>query len=81
MVDRTIISMINKNEPFIANDGLLDITTRQNITKNINERFFAYTNYRGEQLKGEDIIAHQAYALKNAITQNTKYKPFIGRFQ
>ena len=81
IVDRAVISMVNKNEPFEIKDGLLSVATRQNITKNVNEKLFACTQYRGEQLKAQDIIDRQAYALKRAVTQNEKYKPFIGRFQ
>ena len=81
IVDRAVISMVNKNEPFEIKDGLLSVATRQNIAKNVNEKLFACTQYRGEQLKVQDIIDRQAYALKRAVTQNEKYKPFIGRFQ
>ena len=81
IVDRAVISMVNKNEPFEIKDGLLSVSTRQNIAKNVNEKLFAYTEYRGEKLKAQDIIDRQAYALKRAVTQNEKYKPFIGRFQ
>lgn len=81
IVDRAVISMINKNEPFEIKGGLLSATTRQNIAKNVNEKLFTHTEYRGEELKAQDIIDKQAYALKRAVTQNEKYKPFIGRFQ
>ena len=81
IVDRAVISMINKNEPFEIKGGLLSAATRQNIAKNVNEKLFAHTEYRGEELKVQDIIDKQAYALKRAVTQNEKYKPFIGRFQ
>ena len=81
IIDRAVISMVNKNEPFEIKDGLLSVATRQNIAKNVNEKLFACTQYRGEQLKAQDIIDRQAYALKRAVTQNEKYKPFIGRFQ
>lgn len=81
IVDRAVISMVNKNESFEIKDGLLSVATRQNIAKNVNEKLFACTQYRGEQLKAQDIIDKQAYALKRAVTQNEKYKPFIGRFQ
>lgn len=81
IVDRAVISMVNKNEPFEIKDGLLSVATRQNIAKNVNEKLFAYTEYRGEKLKAQDIIDKQVYALKRAVTQNEKYKPFIGRFQ
>ena len=81
IVDRAVISMINKNEPFEIKDGLLSAATRQNIAKNVNEKLFAHTEYRGEELKAQDIIDKQAYVLKRAVTQNEKYKPFIGRFQ
>ena len=81
IVDRAVISMINKNEPFEIKGGLLSAATRQNIAKNVNEKLFTHTEYRGEELKVQDIIDKQAYALKRAVTQNEKYKPFIGRFQ
>lgn len=60
IVDRAIISMVNKNEPFEIKDGLLSVSTRQNIAKNVNEKLFAYTEYRGEKLKAQDIIDKQA---------------------
>lgn len=81
IVDRAVISMVNKNEPFEIKDGLLSAATRQNIAKNVNEKLFSCTEYRGEQLKTQDVIDKQAYALKRAVTQSEKYKPFIGRFQ
>ncbi|WP_172126951.1 CRISPR-associated endonuclease Cas1 [Campylobacter sp. RM16192] len=81
IVDRAIISMINKNEPFDIKDGLLSVDTRRNITKNVNEKLFAYTTFRSEELKTQDIITRQAYALKRSISENVKYKPFIARFQ
>lgn len=81
IVDRAIISMINKNEPFDIKDGLLSVDTRRNITKNVNEKLFAYTTFRSEEIKTQDIITKQAYALKHSILENVKYKPFIARFQ
>lgn len=81
IVDRAVISMINKNEPFEIKDGFLSAITRQNIAKNVNKKLFTHTKYRGEELKAQDIIDKQAYALKRAVTQDEKYKPFIGRFQ
>ncbi|MCD8213814.1 MAG: CRISPR-associated endonuclease Cas1, partial [Campylobacter sp.] len=81
IVDRTIVSMINKNEPFALKDGALDVPTRINIAKNINEKLFSYTRFRSEELKVEHIIEKQAYALRACVLEGVKYKPFIARFQ
>ena len=54
IVDRAVISMVNKNEPFEIKDGLLSAATRQNIAKNVNEKLFSCTEYRGEQLKAQE---------------------------
>ena len=44
IVDRTIFSMLNKNEPIkLDNDGLLTKSSRQLISKNIKEKLGSYT--------------------------------------
>ena len=81
IVDREIIAMINRNEKIKLNDdGYLDNETKKNIAKNIFERLATYTKYRDKQMKIENIILSQAYALKNAIVNNETYKPFIGKY-
>ena len=82
IVDRTIISMLNKDEPIkLGNDGLLTKSSRQLISKNIKEKLGSYTMWKKESHKVENIIQTQCYKLASVIEDNTKqYKPFIGKF-
>lgn len=82
IVDRTIISMINKNEPIkLDKDGLLNKSSRQLIAKNIKEKLGSYTMWKKESIKVENIIQTQCYKLAKTIEDNTiPYKPFIGKF-
>jgi CRISPR-associated endonuclease Cas1 len=82
VVDRTIISMLNKEEPIkLGNDGLLTKSSRQLISKNIKEKLGSYTMWKKESIKVENIILTQCYSLAKVINdQNQKYKAFIGKF-
>ena len=82
VVDRTIISMINKDEPInLDNDGLLTKASRQLIAKNIKEKLGSYTMWKKESVKVENIIQTQCYKLAKSIEDQTiKYKPFIGKY-
>jgi group II intron reverse transcriptase/maturase/CRISPR-associated endonuclease Cas1 len=82
IVDRTIISMLNKDEPIkLDKEGLLTKKSRQLISKNIKEKLGSYTMWKKESIKIENIIQTQAYNLKKTVEDNSiKYKPFIGKF-
>ena len=82
IVDRTIISMINKNEPIkLGNDGLLSKSSRQLIAKNIKEKLGSYTMWKKESTKVENIIQTQCFKLSKTIEDNTiTYKPFVGKY-
>lgn len=82
VVDRTIISMINKDEPIkLDNEGLLSKASRQLIAKNIKEKLGSYTMWKKESVKVENIIQTQCYKLAKSIEDNSiKYKPFIGKY-
>ncbi|MGE4456981.1 MAG: CRISPR-associated endonuclease Cas1 [Arcobacteraceae bacterium] len=82
IVDRTIISMLNKDEPIkLGNDGMLTKASRQLIAKNIKEKLGSYTMWKKESRKVENIIQTQCHNLAHAITQEgVKYKAFIGKF-
>ncbi len=82
IVDRTIISMINKNEPIkLGNDGLLTKSSRQLIAQNIKEKLGSYTMWKKESIKVENIIQTQCYKLSKVIEDNSStYKPFIGKY-
>jgi len=82
IVDRTIISMLNKDEPIrLAKDGLLTKSSRQLIAKNIKEKLGSYTMWKKESKKIENIIQTQAYNLAKVVKgESKKYKPFIGKY-
>ena len=82
IVDRTIISILNKDEPIrLGNDGLLTKPSRQLIAKNIKEKLGSYTMWRKKSVKIENIIQTQCYKLAKVVKgENKKYQPFIGKF-
>jgi group II intron reverse transcriptase/maturase/CRISPR-associated endonuclease Cas1 len=82
IVDRTIISMLNKDEPIkLGNDGMLTKSSRQLIAKNIKEKLGSYTMWKKESKKVENIIQEQCFQLAKVINgELPKYKAFIGKF-
>ena len=80
IVDRSVISMLNKNEPLKVKDGLLTKDSKELIIKNIYERLYSFVSYKKEKVLMTNVIKQQALNLKKAIVENTKYKGFIGRY-
>jgi len=81
VVDRTIVSMINNNEPLkLDKENRLERKTRQLIAKNVLEKIGAFTRHKKASKKIDTIIAEQAYLLARAVRGVAKYKPFIGRY-
>ena len=82
IVDRSIFSMLNKNEPIkLDKDGLLTKSSKHLISKNIKEKLGSYTMWKKESIKVENIIQTQCYKLAKAIEENKEsYKPFIGKY-
>ena len=81
IVDRTIISMLNKNEPLKVNkDGLLDDKSKALISQNIKEKLGSYTKWRKQNIMVEDIIKTQCYALSRCVFEDARYHGFIGKF-
>jgi CRISPR-associated endonuclease Cas1 len=82
IVDRTIISMLNKDEPIkLGNDGLLTKSSRQLISKNIKEKLGSYTMWKKKSIKCENIIQTQCYNLSKVVNGvDKKYNAFIGKY-
>ncbi|MEF3191392.1 MAG: CRISPR-associated endonuclease Cas1 [Campylobacterales bacterium] len=81
IVDRTIISMANKNEPLaVGKDGLLTDETKKLVAKNIFERLGSYTIWKKSSWRVEQIIYEQAYALARHINGEERYNSFIGKY-
>lgn len=79
-VDRVVISMIQKKEPLIMKNGLLDEETRNILTRHIMERLSRYEKYRGEERRLSEIIELQIGELASAIVSGTTYRPYIAKW-
>lgn len=82
IVDRTVIAMLNKDEPIkLGNDGLLTKPSRQLIAKNIKEKLGSYTMWKKESRKLENIIQTQCFNLAKTVNgESAKYRAFIGKY-
>ena len=81
IVDRAIVFALNKSDDIKVDvDGRLTKEAKKRIIEEVNERMASLHIYKKEKRKMEDIIELQAYALANAINEDTKYKSFIARF-
>jgi len=81
VVDRAVISMINKNEPLkLGKQGELSKESCHLIVQNVKERLGVYTKHKKASKKLETIIQDQAYLLARHVRGEEKYKPFIGKY-
>ena len=82
MVDRVIVSMLNKDEPITLNkEGLLTDASKKLIAQNIKEKLGSYTMWKKESCKCENIIMQECYDLARFINGESKsYRPFVGKF-
>ena len=82
IVDRTIISMFNKDEPIkLGKDGLLTQKSRKLIAKHIKEKLGSYTMWKKESHKIENIIQIQSFHLAKVVNgEEAGYRAFIGKY-
>lgn len=81
VVDRAIVSMINKNEPLkLDAKGSLTKKSCHLIVQNVKERLGVYTKHKKASKKVETILQEQAYLLARHVKGEEKYKPFIGKY-
>ena len=82
MVDRVIVSMLNKDEPISLNkEGLLTDASKKLIAQNMKEKLGSYTMWKKESCKCENIIMQECYDLAHFINGESKsYRPFVGKF-
>ena len=81
VVDRTIFTMINREEP-IALDakGMLDKKSRRLVAQNVIERLGSHTRHDDETKRLRTVIRDEAYAFARAVDTGERYRPFIGRY-
>ena len=80
VVDRVVISLVQKGQDLEVRNGLLTDQTRQLLVKSVMERLARYEKYQGEEMKMEQIILRQAKLLAKAIEGTDKFKPYVAKW-
>lgn len=80
VVDRIVISLIQKGQELEVRNGLLTETTRKLLVKSVMERLARYERYQGEEMKMENIIVRQAKLLAKAFEGTEKFKPYVAKW-
>ena len=80
VVDRMVISLIQKGQDLEVRNGLLTDKTRQLLVKSIMERLARYEKYQGEEMKMENIILRQSKLLAKAFDGTDKFKPYLAKW-
>lgn len=80
VVDRVVVSLIQKGTTLQVSKGLLESNTKKSLLKSLMERLSRYENYRGEEISMEQIIRRQAKEIADWIAEDKKYKPYISKW-
>lgn len=80
VVDRVVISLIQKGQDLEVRNGLLTDQTRQLFVKSVMERLARYEKYQGEEMKMEQIILRQTKLLAKAFEGTEKFKPYVAKW-
>lgn len=80
VVDRVVITLIQKGHELEIRNGLLSDTTRGMLVKSIMERLARYEKFQGEEMKMEQIIHRQALQLAQAFEDKGKFKPYVAKW-
>ncbi|MBW2030601.1 MAG: CRISPR-associated endonuclease Cas1 [Deltaproteobacteria bacterium] len=76
VVDRTVITHVNRGEPVRMEGGLLKAETRKAISQKILERLESRETYRGKKYQIRSIIQIQARNLAAFLRGDRKYRTF-----
>lgn len=80
VVDRVVISMVQKGPSLKVEKGMLENGTKKLLIKNVLERLNRYEKYRGEEITMEQIIRRQANEMAAYIGEGERYKPYIAKW-
>lgn len=80
VVDRVVISLIQKGQDLEVRNGLLTDNTRQLLVKAVMERLARYEKFQGEEMKMEQIILRQAKLLAKAFEGKETFKPYVAKW-
>ncbi len=81
-VDRVVISELRKKYANFGQEkgGLLNSESRKRLVKRFRNRLSAIEKFRKQELKLEEIIRSQARELKRHILDQSRFKPYIGKW-
>ena len=80
VVDRVVISLVQKGQDLEIRNTLLTDKTRQLLVKAVMERLSRYEKFKGEDMKMEQIILRQTKLLARAFEGEEKFKPYIAKW-
>lgn len=80
VVDRIVISLIQKGQDVEVRNGLLTDQTRKLLVSSVMERLARYEKYQGEETKMAQIIIKQAQLLARAFVGVAKFKPYVAKW-
>lgn len=80
VVDRVVISLIQKGQDLEVRNALLTDKTRQILVKAVMERLSRYEKFNGEEMKMEQIILSQTKLLAKAFEGEEKFKPYVAKW-
>lgn len=80
VVDRVVVTLIQKGKALKVEKGLLDDNTRKLLAKSVLERLNRYEKYRGEEITMKQIIRSQAKEIAEWIDSEKHYKPYIAKW-
>ena len=81
VVDRIVISMIQKKIPLKMHDGLLNESTKRTLIRHILERLNRYEKFRGEEITFSQIILKQSQDIAHYIAgENNEFKPYVAKW-
>ncbi|NPD92740.1 CRISPR-associated endonuclease Cas1 [Xylanibacter muris] len=80
VVDRVVVSLVQKKEPLTIQNGRLSDKTKELLVRNIVERLNRYEVYRGRECRLCDIMKQQVGEIAGFISSGTNYKPYIAKW-
>lgn len=81
MVDRVVISLIQRKVSLKMHDGLLNESTKRTLIRSILERLNRYEIYRKKEITFSQIILEQSQEIAKFIAEESSiFKPYIAKW-
>jgi group II intron reverse transcriptase/maturase/CRISPR-associated endonuclease Cas1 len=80
VVDRVVITLIQRGVELNADKGVLDEETRKVLAKGVLERLNRYEKHRGSEMKLEQVIKAQAKMIAGYYENDLPFKPYVAKW-